>query len=154
MASSSAADQPAALSCLHLFRSLGSEVGLALCGAAVQGVLQRSIRSRLSGEVDVDDLVDHVRKSLEFLNDVDPDLKEVIQQCYALAVRWCLGISAVFVLGTLITGFWVQEQGILVQSSEMRGDQGRSDRGVPAGDNWRRGRSNSPARAGGGEGNV
>ena len=108
-------DQASALSCLHLFRSLGSEVGLALSGAIIQHVLQQSVYKRLSNkmtESDADALVDRVRKSLEFLGTLEPDLSAIIRECYGVAVRWCLGLAALFAAGSFIACFAVKEKRI------------------------------------------
>ena len=101
----------------------------------------------------MDDLVDHVRKSLDFLNELDPALKELVKQCYALAVRWCLSISTVFVLSTLMAGFWIREQEILVNGpTEAGGGEVRSGE-VVEGDRRSEG-NNGPIEGRRGEGNV
>ena len=108
-------DQAPALSCLHLFRSLGSEIGLALSGAIVQQVLRYSLHATLNPldnpypDLDIDALVDQVRKSLEFLDQLDPPLKHIVRTCYSVAVRWCLIFCVVLAVGGLLTGLWVGE---------------------------------------------
>ena len=110
VASSSAENQAPALSCLHLFRSLGSEFGLAICGAVLQGVLQVSIRHKvgvrdgITMDKDVlDEIADQVRKSLTVLDDLDPRTAKAVRESYGIAVLWCFVVCAMFFAGALVS---------------------------------------------------
>ena len=117
MATASPADQPAALSCIHLFRALGSEVGLALSGAMVQAVLQIAMHNRLDSydgpHFSLDTVIEEVRKSLSFINDLDPWVQQQVRDSYSSAVQWCMGLCAVLAAGGFMACFWVKEKRIL-----------------------------------------
>ncbi|KAL9099535.1 MAG: hypothetical protein Q9163_004983 [Psora crenata] len=115
MASASPVDQAPALSCLHLFRSLGSEFGLALSAATIQFTLQTAVPKAISGSMsarEVAVVVERIRKSLEFLDTLEPDLKEVVRECYGVAVRWVLGLAAVFAGGSFVACIGIKEKRI------------------------------------------
>ena len=117
MATASPADQPAAISCIHLFRALGSEVGLALSGALLQAVLQVAMHSRLDSydgpHFSLDTVIEEVRRSLSFINDLDPWVQQQVRDSYSSAVQWCMGLCAVLAAGGFLACFWVKEKRIL-----------------------------------------
>ncbi len=114
MSHSSNEDQAVAISCLHLFRSLGSEVALALCGAIVQVVLRSSIFNAFSdkSEEEITTLVEHVRRSLDYIHTLDPGTQDIVRGCYGMAVRWCLVLSAGFAVGTFLACLAIREQSL------------------------------------------
>lgn len=117
MATASPGDQPAAISCMHLFRALGSEVGLALSGALLQGVLQVAMHDRLDSydgpHFSLDTVIEEVRRSLSFISDLDPWVQQQVRDSYSLAVQWCMGLCAVLAAGGLLVCFWIREKRIL-----------------------------------------
>lgn len=110
MASTSPKDQAVAISCLHLFRSLGSEIGLALSAAIVQGVLRKELNTELKGNADVESIIEHVRESLEFLDGLEPDVRGAVRLCYEVAVRWSLCFGGLMAVGSLLGCLFMRER--------------------------------------------
>ena len=97
MAHSSPSDQAATLSSLHFFRSLGSEVGLALCGAIIQLVLSEKLPSALGrsrSEGGIEGFVNGIRKSLDFIHTLPESQQEVVRRCYSLAIQAAFAVCA------------------------------------------------------------
>ena len=110
---------PPALASLDLFRSLGAEVSLAVCGAVIQGVLRSSLLSSLRSpsrskhgprsEAEINGIIDQVRRSLSSLSDLDPHTQALVRDAYAGAVTWVLGICVVFCALALAASLGIRE---------------------------------------------
>lgn len=87
IANASAEDQAVATACSYLFRSLGSVVGLALTATVVQQTLRAQLRDRLESGKDADQIVKRVRESLDYVKTLEPEVREVVRQCYGKATR-------------------------------------------------------------------
>lgn len=80
-------DQAIATACSYLFRSLGSVVGLSLSATVVQQVLRNRLQDQLGSGVDADKIVENVRRSLDFIKTLSPELAELVRKCYGSAIR-------------------------------------------------------------------
>ena len=78
-------DQAVATACSYLFRSLGSVVGLSLSATVVQQSLRVQLRNRLGSGKDADRIVQGVRESLEYIKTLNPEIAEIVRQCYGSA---------------------------------------------------------------------
>ena len=91
-------DQAIATACSYLFRSLGSVVGLSLSATVVQQTLRNQLRDRLGSGKEADDIVQKVRRSLDYIRALDPDVREVVKQCYSNSTRagfgFLIGVAA------------------------------------------------------------
>ena len=91
-------DQAIATACSYLFRSLGSVVGLSLSATVVQQTLRSQLRDRLGSGKEADDIVQKVRRSLDYIRALDPDIQEVVKQCYSKSTRagfgFLIGVAA------------------------------------------------------------
>ena len=85
-------DQAVATACSYLFRSLGSVVGLSLSAAVVQQSLRNQLRERLKSGKDAEDIVKKVRESLDYIRTLDPEVREIVRQCYGSATRHGFGL--------------------------------------------------------------
>lgn len=80
-------DQAIATACSYLFRSLGSVVGLSLSATVVQQTLRNQLRDRLKSGNDADHIVKRVRESLDYIKLLDPEVRDIVRQCYGAATR-------------------------------------------------------------------
>lgn len=104
IANASSQDQAVATACTYLFRSLGSVIGLSLSATIVQQSLKTLLRIRLKGNRDVDSIERHVRESLEFINTLEPNLQEIVRQCYGTAIRNGFVFMMILVVFGVISG--------------------------------------------------
>ncbi len=92
IANASPQDQAVATACSYLFRSLGSVVGLSLSATVVQQSLRNQLQDKLNSGKDAEDIVKRVRESLDYIRTLDPDVREVVRQCYGSATRHGFGL--------------------------------------------------------------
>ncbi|KAG5338218.1 hypothetical protein C0989_007947 [Termitomyces sp. Mn162] len=79
-------DQAIATAVSYLFRSLGSVVGVSVGSTIVQEALRTDLRRRLSGE-NVEEIILHVRESLDYINKLEPVTRVVVRAAYLEAVQ-------------------------------------------------------------------
>ncbi|CAL8576538.1 hypothetical protein XPA_002414 [Xanthoria parietina] len=106
----SSADQAVATACSFLFRSLGAAVGVSLVGLINQQVLSTKLRARLDPDR-ADEIVKKVSRSLDFIKDLPPDLRTVVEGCYRDGIQsgfiMCVALLAV---GTLSIVWWREKK--------------------------------------------
>lgn len=81
--------------CSYLFRSLGSVIGLSLSSTVVQQLLRERLRSDLRDSKDIDQIVDGVRESLDFIKKLDPHVAQIVRNCYG----WSTNKGFAFMVG-------------------------------------------------------
>ena len=86
IANASPEDQAIATACSYLFRSLGSVVGLSLAATVIQQSLRMQLRDRLGNVEDAESIVKSVRKSLEYVKSLSPEVQATVRQCYGRAI--------------------------------------------------------------------
>ena len=101
------ADQAVTTACSYLFRTLGTVIGISLTSTLVQNSLREMLRARLSQNKDIDEIVDGVRRSLEYVNELSPETRAIVRGSYGdammrgfgltLAIVFCAGISSLFI---------------------------------------------------------
>ena len=87
IANASPQDQAVATACSYLFRSLGSVVGLSISATVVQQSLRTQLRNRLESGKDADLIVRRVRESLDYIKTLEPEVRDIVRQCYESAIR-------------------------------------------------------------------
>ena len=85
-------DQAVAIACASLFRALGSAVGISLSATVVQQSLRTQLRATLGNDDDAEAIVRGVRLSLDYIEQLEPDLEEVVRRCYSNATRNSFGL--------------------------------------------------------------
>lgn len=106
-------DQAVGIACLYLFRSLGSVIGISLSAATIQQVLRQQLQQALHDNSDADVIVDRVRKSLEYIKTLDPDLQALVRHCYGVATRWSYALDTILVIGAVGASLFIREKRIL-----------------------------------------
>lgn len=106
-------DQAVGIACLYLFRSLGSVIGISLSAATIQQVLRQRLHRALHNSIDVDIIVDQVRKSLEYIKTLDPEMQSLVRGCYKMATRWSYLLDLILVVGAIGASLFIKEKRIL-----------------------------------------
>ena len=79
-------DQAVATACSYLFRSLGSVAGLSISATVVQHTLRQQLAIRLGNGDEAEEIVAGVRSSLKYIRTLDPELGQIVRECYGFAI--------------------------------------------------------------------
>ncbi|KAI0643317.1 MFS general substrate transporter [Trametes meyenii] len=102
-------DQAIATAVSYLFRSLGSVIGLSVGTTLAQDVLRQNLRARLSGG-NVDEIVQKVRESLEYLEQLEPAVREKVIHAYQDGLQAAFWFTVALSAATVIVSFFVKEK--------------------------------------------
>lgn len=103
-------DQAVATACSYLFRSLGSVIGISLEMTVVNQVLRTQLELRLGSGKDAEKIVKGVRRSLEYIKTLDPEIAMTVRECYGIATRDGFALMVLIVLGSAVSAFFIQEK--------------------------------------------
>lgn len=103
-------DQAIATACTYLFRSLGSVIGVSMAATIVQQSLRTQLKSSLKSGKDADKIVERVRQSLDYIKELEPDIRAIVVRCYQKAENAAFGISVLLVGGTLVCVCFIREK--------------------------------------------
>ncbi|KAL5498760.1 hypothetical protein ACEPAH_2115 [Sanghuangporus vaninii] len=111
-------DQAIATAISYLFRSMGSVLGISIGSTLVQNSLRKHLRERLSGEdVDVDDIVQRARSSLESLTSLPEKIQMIVRSSYAEAIRVAFLFSVAMTALAVFSSFFIREKSLTRKSS-------------------------------------
>ena len=106
----------------YAFRSTGSSIGITIASSVFQNVLRSQLWKRLGHRSDANELIPHLRDSLEEIKTLPPGLKESVMDSYMVALRsvffTALGLG---VLGWVISLFMKQHR--LHRKLDRRGSE-------------------------------
>ncbi|KAI0660206.1 MFS general substrate transporter [Cubamyces menziesii] len=102
-------DQAIATAVSYLFRSLGSVIGLSVGTTLTQDFLRQSLRRRLSGS-NVDEIVKKVRESLEYLEQLEPAVREKVIHAYQDGLQAAFWFTVALSALTVLVSFYVKEK--------------------------------------------
>lgn len=102
-------DQAVTTACSYLFRSLGSVIGISLSSTVVQQSLRKCLIQDFGSGRDADDIVQHVRQSLEYLELVEPEVRDIVRKCYGCAVRDGFALMIGICFFALVSSFFIKE---------------------------------------------
>ena len=103
IANASTEDQAVATACSYLFRSLGSVTGLALSATVVQQSLRAQLNDRLKDGKDAEQIVKRVRESLDYVENLEPKVREIVRQCYGVATTNGFALMLVIVAFAMLS---------------------------------------------------
>jgi MFS family permease len=112
IANVSHSDQAVATACSYLFRSLGSIFGISMCATAFNQTLRQSLASALQGSDDADKIAKRVRAGLSYFRSLDPELKEIVRECYGKATRAALSVSLGLVVCSAVAAYFIKEKSL------------------------------------------
>ncbi|GLI77298.1 hypothetical protein PoHVEF18_005587 [Penicillium ochrochloron] len=102
-------DQAVVTACSYLFRSLGSVIGLSLSSTVVQQLLRDGLREGLRDSKNIDQIVNGVRESLDYIKKLDPDIAQIVRGCYGSSVNKGFAFMVVIVFFALFSAFFMRE---------------------------------------------
>lgn len=102
-------DQAVVTACSYLFRSLGSVIGLSLSSTVVQQLLRERLRTGLRDSKDIDEIVNGVRESLDFIKKLDPDVAMIVRSCYGWSTNKGFAFMVGIVFFALFSAFFMRE---------------------------------------------
>lgn len=103
-------DQAVATACSYLFRSLGSVIGISLSATAIQQRLRDDLAIRLGDSHDAAEIEQGVRRSLDYLNQLTPELRHVVRSAYGTAATAGFLLALAISLGATLSSFFIREQ--------------------------------------------
>lgn len=83
-----------------------------MCATAFNQTLRRALEAALSGDKDAAKIAERVRSGISYFRSLDPDLKEVVKECYGQATRAALCVSVCLVAGSAISAWFIQEKSL------------------------------------------
>ncbi|EWC44674.1 hypothetical protein DRE_06570 [Drechslerella stenobrocha 248] len=112
IARSGARDQAVATAVSYLFRSLGSVLGVSIASTAMQGDLRARLRKELKGLVErgeVDEIVRKVTGSLEYLEELKPELRAVVVDAYERALQYPFLVAVTLAAAAVAASLFIIE---------------------------------------------
>ncbi|KAK7180133.1 hypothetical protein DPSP01_012283 [Paraphaeosphaeria sporulosa] len=103
-------DQAVATACSYLFRSLGSVFGISMCATAFNQTLRKTLETALSGDENAREIAERVRSSLAYFRNLEPELKEIVRECYSKSARAALAVSLGLVVGSAVFAWFIREK--------------------------------------------
>ncbi|KAH0537505.1 hypothetical protein FGG08_005723 [Glutinoglossum americanum] len=110
IANAAAADQAIATAGSYLFRSLGSVIGVSLSATVVQQSLRTHLKKALESGRDADEIVKHVRESLDYIKTLEPGVRETVRNCYGKATQASFALGMIIVAGAAVSSLFVKER--------------------------------------------
>ncbi|EKM84394.1 hypothetical protein AGABI1DRAFT_31991 [Agaricus bisporus var. burnettii JB137-S8] len=111
IANAGQADQAIATAVSYLFRSLGSVIGLSIGSTLIQTTLRSVLHRTLQGK-DVDQIIERVRESLDYLKELDPETQRIVKSAYADAVHSNLVFSVSMAVAAMIASWFIVEKSL------------------------------------------
>ncbi|KEF62227.1 uncharacterized protein A1O9_00199 [Exophiala aquamarina CBS 119918] len=105
-------DQAVATACSYLFRSLGSVIGISLSATAIQQRLRDDLAVRLGNSHDAAEIEQGVRRSLDYLKQLTPELRHIVRLSYGTAATAGFLLALVLSLGATLASVFIKEQRI------------------------------------------
>ncbi|KAI9825856.1 MAG: hypothetical protein M1832_000797 [Thelocarpon impressellum] len=112
LSNASSEDVAVATACSYLFRSLGSVVTLSLSATVVQQSLRSHLGEALKDGAEAEEIVRKVRESLDYINTLEPWVRDLVKECYGSAVRAGFAMDLAIVAGAMISAFWIREKNL------------------------------------------
>ena len=110
ISNASPADQAVTTACSYLFRTLGSVVGLSVTSTLIQQSLRSFLREALSGNKDIDEIVNNVRRSLDYVKELDPRTQRIVREGYGDAITRGFGLTIGIVFCATIASAFIREK--------------------------------------------
>ncbi|KAF2270942.1 vacuolar basic amino acid transporter 2 [Lojkania enalia] len=109
LANASQSDQAVATACSYLFRSLGSVFGVSITATAFNQTLRKTLKAALNGE-DAEVISDRVRESITYIRTLDPEIREIVKECYEKGTRSALMVGLGLVAGCAFFSWFIKEK--------------------------------------------
>ena len=103
-------DQAVTTACSYLFRSLGSVIGISLSSTVVQQSLRNQLIRYLGSGDEADEIVQRVRRSLDHIRTLEPEIRELVRRCYGHAVRDGFALMIGITFFAMVSSFFIREK--------------------------------------------
>jgi len=110
IANAAPGDQAVATACSYLFRSLGSVIGISLGSTVIQQRLRQALAQRLGSGKDAADIEQGVRRSLDYLNKLDPAVRRIVRQAYGDATTHGFALMVGIASGAALASWFIREK--------------------------------------------
>ncbi|KAL1297867.1 hypothetical protein AAFC00_006390 [Neodothiora populina] len=112
IANSSREDQAVATACSYLFRSLGSVFGVSMSATVANQSLRDSLKESLKSGKAATEIAERVRESLAYIATLEPEIREIVRECYAKSTRSAFVLEAGLVTGAAIAAWFIKEKAL------------------------------------------
>ncbi|KAJ5759010.1 hypothetical protein N7520_006166 [Penicillium odoratum] len=109
ISNSTVEDQAVVTACSYLFRSMGSMIGVSLSSSVVQQLLRERLRSDLHDSKNIDEIVNGVRESLDYIKKLDPEIAKIVRNCYAWSTNKGFGFLTIVVFFAFFSACFIRE---------------------------------------------
>ena len=103
-------DQAVTTACSYLFRSLGSVVGISVSATLVQSSLRTELHQSLGSGKAAENIEREVRRSLDEIKKLDPEVASLVRKCYETAVRHGFALMAGITFFALLSSLFIREK--------------------------------------------
>ncbi|KAF8475684.1 putative MFS multidrug transporter [Kalaharituber pfeilii] len=103
------AEQAVVTAVSYLFRSLGSVLGLSVSAGLVQSGLKRRLLHALGDGKEVEMIVRKVRRDLDFIGELKPEVASIVRKCYQGAIVDTMGFAVFMGLLCWVLSWWIRE---------------------------------------------
>ncbi|EIM87665.1 MFS general substrate transporter [Stereum hirsutum FP-91666 SS1] len=111
IANAGAKDQAIATAVSYLFRSLGSVIGLSVGSTIFQNSLRKYLVAQLEGQnIDIDEIVNRVRESLDYVDQLDPSTRFIVRSSYEEALQACFWFTVALAVCAFLSSLFVKEK--------------------------------------------
>ncbi|KAI9766621.1 MAG: hypothetical protein M1840_006432 [Geoglossum simile] len=110
IANAAPTDQAIATAGSYLFRSLGSVIGVSLSSTVMQQSLRANLNEALKNSKDADEIVRHVRESLDYIKTLEPGVRDIVRNCYEKSTKASFILSLVITAGAAISSLFIREK--------------------------------------------
>lgn len=81
-----------------------------MCATAFNQTLRKSLQAALRGDKDAEQIAERVRESLSYFRSLEPELQDIVRDCYGQSTRAALGISIAMVAGSAFFAWYIKEK--------------------------------------------
>ena len=101
-----------ATACSYLFRNLGVTTGLSLTASVANQTVRSTLSAALGSGLSADEIMDGVRRSLDYVDSLGPELRQLIGHCYALSLRAAFGFDILLAVGAAVGAWFIVEKSL------------------------------------------
>lgn len=103
-------DQAVTTACSYLFRSLGSVIGVSVSSTVIQQSLRNYLIRDLGSGENANKVVQGVRRSLDYIRTLDPEVRDIVRRSYGHAVRDGFALMVGIVFFAMVSSFFIREK--------------------------------------------
>ena len=110
LANAETEDTAVVIACAFLFRALGSSMGISLSSAVLQQTLRNELAARLPEGDQAREIEERVRKSLEYIKELPPNLAAEVRSSYQFATLKGTIPCLIFAVMSVFIAFFIKNK--------------------------------------------